>query len=500
MIEQPASGRAFRRKIPYPRVFMLAGGTILVLAALSYYVLRGSQPPAPTKYMTAPIRIGSLSETDSATGEVVPANTFTVSVPANATLQQLNVHYGEQVSSGTILATFSDPALASEVASQQATVLNDQNHVSELASPTYTASQNAALAELQDNLSQAQAQLTADKSSGTLTAPQTGTVSQIIPLGSTVSQGQTLAIVSGHKVTAPISGTVQHIDVNTGASVNAGSPLLSLSSPQLTAKILGDESQVANIQSQLDKAELQDSPSQLSTQLAQAKAQLQRDQQTLTQEQQTLAGLTVKAPFSGQVVSLNTSSGTKLLTLDSASLMVTVPISETQINAVHTSQKVSLSLPALPHQSLSGQVQSIAPVGNYSNGVSTYPVNIALSDPKGIRYGMTAQVSIVIHSVQHAMLVPLAAIHQRGSHNFVEILGSNNQISRVPVHMVLTNTTTAAVKSRKLSSQDRVVTATLTSTSGKLHLKTKGRALGKGKKRFKGGKGPKGGKGGKGGI
>jgi RND family efflux transporter MFP subunit len=496
MIEQPASGHALRRKIPYPRVFILGGGTILILAALTYYVVHGSQPPAPAKYMTAPVRIGSLSQTDSATGEVVPANTFTVSTPANATLQNLNVHYEQQVASGTILATFTDPTLAGEVASQQATVLNDQNHVSELASPTYTASQNAALAQLQDNLSQDQAQLTADKSLGTITAPATGTVSHIVPAGTVVSQGQTVATVSGKNVSASISGTVQNLNVGSGSTVNAGSPLLSISSPQLTAKILGDESQVANVQSQLDKAELQDSPSQLSTQLSQAKAQLQRDQETLTQEQASLSGLTVKAPFSGQVVSLNTSSGTKVLTLDSSSLMVSVPIPENQINAVHANQQVSISLPAVPNKSVSGHVQTIAPVGTYSNGVSTYPVNIALSDPPGVRYGMTAQVSIVIQSVQHAMLVPLAAIHSRGSHNFVETLGSNNQVSRVPVHIILTNNTTAAVKSRKLSSPDRVVTATLTSSSGKLHLKAKGRALHKGKKGGKGGKGAKGGKGG----
>ena len=496
MIQQPASGRVIRRKIPYPRVFLLGGGTILILAALTYYVIRGSQPPAPAKYLSAPVRIGSLSETDSATGEVVPGNTFTVSTPANATLQQLNVHYGQQVASGTVLATFSDPALASEVASQEATVLNDQNQVSELASPIYTASQQAALAQLRDNLSQAQAQWTADKSAGTVMAPTTGTLSQILPVGSIVNQGQTVATISGKNIPAPLSGTVQSVNAETGAFVHAASPLLVLSSPQLTAKVLGDESQIANIQSQLDKAELQDSPAQLSTQLAQARAQLQRNQETLTQEQQALAGLTVKAPFSGQIVSLNTSSGTgKLLTLDSASLMVSVPIPETQINAIHTNQRVAVSLPALPGQATTGQVQTIAPVGTYSNGVSTYPVSIALSDPAGIRYGMTAQVSIVVKSVQHAMLVPLAAIHSKGSHNFVQTLGPNNQLARVPVHIILENATQAAVKSRKLSPSSHVVTATLTSTSGKLHLKAKGRAL-----HHKGPKGKKGGKGGKGGL
>ncbi|MCL4352260.1 MAG: efflux RND transporter periplasmic adaptor subunit [Firmicutes bacterium] len=493
MIAQPAPpAPGSKRGFPYSRVVLLAGSTVLVLSALTYLVIRSSHPPAPTRYLTAAVHQGALSETDSATGEVVPANTLTVSVPANATLTHLNVHLGQSVAAGSVLATFSDPTLASQVAAQQATVLGDESQVSELSSPAYAAAQQASITEAQDNLNQAENQLAADRALGTVRASVSGTVTQILPTGTTVISGQTVAMVTNTPITAPFSGTIGSVNAHSGQDVTAGTPLVGLSSAALNAKIFGDASQVANFQAQLNKVSLQDSPSQLATALVQAKAELQRDQQTLTQEQQALSGLVVTAPFPGQIVALNSSptpSG-KLLTLDSASLMVSVPVPETQVHAIHVGQPVTITLPALPGHPDQGTVQSLAPVGVYANGVSNFPVNVSLSNSGGILYGMTAQVSIVVQTVKNAWLVPLAAIKTHGSHYFVDILSGNSTttITRVPVQVLLENATTAAVGSHRLAPADRVITATLTSPSGKLHLKTRGRAVHKGAGRKKGGK------------
>ena len=482
-----------RRRIPYRRVLWLAGGTLIILSALTYLVIRQSQPPLPVKYLTAPVRSGSLSQSDSATGEIIPVNTFSVTSPSNATLTHLNVQLGQKVAAGSVLATFSDPALASQVAAQQKAVLNDQNQLSQLTSPTYAAAQQATISQIQDNLSQAQDQLAADQSAEVVSAPLSGTISQIAPAGGSVSQGQTVAVIAGKAISAPFSGTVQHISYSSGQFVSSGSTVLSMSSPAMNAKILGDESQVANYQAQLDKAELQGSSAQLTNAIGQARAQLQRDQQLLSQEQQALSNLVVKAPFSGQVVSLNSSPTAtgKLLTLNDSHLMVTVPISETQVNAIHSGQVVHVSLPALSGKALTGSVQSIGPVGTYTNGVSTFPVNVSLNPTPGVRYGMTAQVAIVVKTINHALLVPLAAIHSRGSHNFVEIQDAQGQPTRMRVHVLLENSSTAAVKSPRLHVNDHVITATLTSATGKLHLKTKGRALRKGRPGPKGAKGRK---------
>lgn len=483
MIKQNMSSPPTKtRRIPYLRVLLLAGGTVAVLSALTYGVIRSTRPPATIRYLSAAVHKGDLSQTDSATGEVVPANTFTVAVPSNATLSQLPVHLGQTVSKGAVLATFTDPALASQVASQQATVLTDENQVNLLTSQVYAASRQADITQAHDTLAQAQDQLSADQALGVVTAPDSGQVSRVDAVGTNVAQGQTIAVISGKSIVAALPGTVKTVNVAVGQTVSSGTQILTLTSPSLTAKILGDESQVAGFQAQLDKTESQDSANQLATVVDQAKAQLTRDQQTLEQDQQALSGLVVKAPYAGEVTVLNASAppGTKLLTMDSLTQMVTIPIPETQINAIHAGQPVTISLPGLAGKTVTGTVQGIAPVGTYANGVSNFPVYVTLSGSSGVRYGMSAQVSVVINTVHGALLVPLAGIHSHGTRNFVELLASNGQTSRVPVHVLLENPTMAAVKSKHLSVNDHVVTASLTPSSGKLHLKTKGRALHKG--------------------
>lgn len=472
-----------QRMLPYRRVVILAGGTLLVLSALTYIVIRSTRPPLPAKYLTAIVQKGNLSQSDSATGEIIPVETYTVSVPANASLSQLNVSLGQTVNTGQMLATFSDPTLASEVAAQNAAVLSEQNQVNLLSSSEYRASQQASIIQAEDNLQQAEDQLAQAQSQGVVTSSVEGPLTQVASVGESVSSGQPLATVGGKTITAPCQGTVQHVNVTIGQQITVGTPILTLTSPSLTSKILGDESQVAGLQAALDKVMSQDSQTQLTASLDQAKAQLERNQQTLVQEQQALANLIVKAPFSGEVTMLNSSAppGAKLLTLDSQAKMVTVPIPETQISLIHTGQSVSVSLPALPGKVVLGTVQSIAPVGNYSNGVANFPVNVTLNNVSGIRYGMSADVSIVVKTIHGALLVPLASLHSRGSHDFVEVLASNDQLTRIPVHVLLENATTAAVKSKRLAVDDRVITAVLTSPSGKLHLKAKGRTLHKGK-------------------
>ncbi|PSR36511.1 MAG: hypothetical protein C7B44_08605 [Sulfobacillus thermosulfidooxidans] len=477
------------RKLPYPRVILLAAGTVTVLSALTYGVIRSTEPPSPVKYLTAMVRRGSLSETDSATGEVVPAETDTVAVPSNAVVSTVPVHLGEVVTQGTTLATFSDPTLVSTVAAEQAVVSAQSAQVNLLTSSSYTASQQDNITQAQDNLIQAEEILSADKSAGNVVSPAGGIVSQLTSVGTAVTAGQSIAMVDGKPVQAPMTGTVQTISVVNGQTVNPGTLLLAITSPALQAKIVGDEGQIAGLQAALDKAEAQDSPAQNATAAAEARAQLQRDDETLAQEQQALAGLVVKAPFAGEITALNLSSPAKLLTLSSLAQQVTVPIPETQVAMIHLGQSVQLSLPALPGQTLAGSVQNIAPVGTYSNGVSSFPVNVNLTHSSEVRYGMSAQANIVIRTVHNALLVPLSAIQTHGLHHFVQWLGANNTVTRTPVRVLLENATTAAIKSKHLTTNMRVITATLTASNGKLHLKTKGRALHRAHP-----KGPRGGK------
>ncbi len=476
-----------KRLMPFPRVLLLASGTTILLAAVVYGAMRLASPPAPVQYLSAAVTRGNASLTDSETGEVVAAQTTTAVVPSGATIAQMPVELGQSVTAGQTLAVFNDPALLSQLATADAAVLSDQQQVSLYSSTAYQNTQNATLAAAQDSLLAAENTLQTDQNQGRVFATLSGSVTLAVKNGAFVTAGQTVAQVGSQSFTSPISGQVAQVAVSDGQTVSNGTLLMTLTSPSQSAKIYSDQSQVDSLQAQFDK--LQAAMGQASPNLAQAKAQLLRDQQTYQADQQAVAGLTVKAPYAGQITALNASAGPggKVMTVSSDSLVVTVPVPETQIPEIHVGQPVTITVPALPTTTFQGTVQNIAPVGNYTNGVSSFPITISIDHPENIRYGMSANVNIVLQTVHQALLIPLAALHTKGSHTFVEVL-NNQQRQRIPVHVLLENATAAAVKSPRLSVGARVITAVLAPATGPLHLKTRGRALHHSRGGHKGGK------------
>lgn len=458
------------------RVIMLSAGTAVILTAVTVAAVKFSTPATPVKYLTAAVTKGNASLTDSATGDITPLTTNVVVLPQNAQITKLNVGLGQHVTSGQTLAIFGDPALYTQLAKDSAAVLSDQAQVTLDTSANYRNQENAAVTQAQDNLTAAEDTLASDEANSQVHATSAGPITWKVASGATVSAGETVATVGTASITAPIGGTISGLVVGSGGTVSSGQVLATIGSAAESAKILGDQSQIASLKSALYKAEA--SVGQNAATIAQAQAQLQQDQQAYTAAKAAVAGLTVNAPYPGEITAINSSAvpGGKVLTEFSATMVAVVSVPETQINGIQVGQQVQVALPAVPGKTFTGTVSSIAPVGTYTNGVSNFPVTVTVNNPTGIRYGMSAQVNIVVKTVKASLLVPLAAVHARGSRGFVDIL-SHNKPQRVPVRITLENATTAAVKSKRLATGDRVVTAVLSSSSGKLRLKPKGRAL-----------------------
>ncbi|MDA8195111.1 MAG: HlyD family efflux transporter periplasmic adaptor subunit [Thermaerobacter sp.] len=481
-IAQPPR-RSIWRRVPMPRVALLTAGTAVLLGGTTYAVVQSAKPPVPVHYLTATVKTGSLSLTDSSTGEVVPAQQETITVPNTATVISMPVSVGQIVATGQTLATLADPSLVTQLAQDQATVLNDQNQVNLLSSSNYQASEYDAIAQAQDTLAQAEATLAADQSAGNIAASASGTLTLSISAGQAVSQGQTLASIGGTAVTAPFSGTISNVAASSGSAVSAGQPLMTETSPAQNAKILSDQAQIAGLKSQLAKLQATNGTAQQAAALAQAKAQLAQANQTLKAVQSQVNQLTITAPYPGEVVATTPAAGggQKLLTLASTQMDVTIPIPETQISQIRVGQPVSATLPAFPGKTFAGKILSISPMGTYTNGVSTFQATAGLTAPSSVRYGMSANVSVTVETVSNRLLVPLAALHSTGSRYYVAIL-SGGQPHRVPVKLILQGSSQAAVTSRRLKAGANVITATLSSSNQKLKLRARGKAVhGRGK-------------------
>jgi hypothetical protein len=95
-------------------------------------------------------------------------------------------------------------------------------------------------------------------------------------------------------------------------------------------------------------------------------------------------------------VNASASSGHSLLTLASRGLQVSIPIPAGQVNAVHVGESVRVSVTGVASAYIQGHVQSIAPAGAYTNGLSTFSVTVSLPEVSGIHYGMSAQLLVVV--------------------------------------------------------------------------------------------------------
>lgn len=477
-----------------PRVVALAGGTTVVLAGLVYVVVAAGHPSSTGRYLTAPVRRGSVSLTYQATGDLIPAQSATFATPASATLSSLAVHAGEAVSSGQVLATFSDPGLAAKLAAAEASLLTAQSQLAALQAPTHTAAASSAVQVAEASLAVASAAVASDEaavSALTITSTAAGTVSLLVSPGQTVAASQPLATEGSTTYTSPVAGTVGSVHVFSGARVSAGQPLATISDPSLLAKLAADQATVIQDRVAVTSAEAAGGSASQAAALAVAQATVSAAQSTVASLQQAVAALEATAPFPGEVVFASSSGATaKVVAVDSLDRQVTVPVPETELSSVHTGQSVVVTLPAYPGQTFSGSVSSLAPVGTYANGVSSFAVQIAVASmPHVAYYGLSANVVIGLKSVHGQLVVPLAALGTRRGHTVVRVL-QGSQVRVVPVKVVLESTATAAVASPQLSVGARVIIAQPTSAAGAKKLRTKGRAIaGRGARKGHGGRG-----------
>lgn len=487
--KQGAQGTGLSRffgRLPMPRVFLLAGGTLVVLAGLTYGVVKANRPPAPVQFVTAPIRQGNLTLTYSATGELLPTNSMQAALPSGATLSSLRVTVGQTVKQGAVLATFSDPTLTAQLSSANAALLKAQNQLAATESPSYQAQASSTIQQANANLSAAEAQVAADEqavSALTVKSTTSGPVKILVSSGQAVTSNEPLAQQGSVTYTSPASGTVAAVRVASGSSVGPGTVLVQLSDAALQARLASDQSQVAQDQVNLQNAQQSNSASAIAAAIAVAKASVLSQQNNVQSIQQNISALTVTAPFAGEVVYAEappTPAIAKVVTLDSLTRQVTIPIPESELTYVHTGQAVSLTLPAYPGRTFPGQVASITPTGVYTNGVSSFNVIIDVTGQamNGIAYyGLSADANISLQTVTQKLIVPLAALRTKKGHTFIRIMTSSKTDKPVRVNVLLETSTAAAVFSPALHAGQSVVIATPSTANGKLKLRTKGRAV-----------------------
>lgn len=327
------------------------------------------------------------------------ASSLQVKAIGGGVVQTLHVQEGDLVSAGTAIADITDTSTMTLTVPFQA---GDAAHISAGQTAQVTLSgtletlsgtvESVASADQVGNggalVRQVKIRLT---NPGALTDATTATAR----VGSyACAAGGTLSPQLRQTITAAASGEITSLNVSVGSRVSAGTVL---------AAIGGESAENS---------------------LADAALAVQNAQLSLQSAQEALDSYTITSPISGTVIEKNLKAGDQLNGGDSGAMAVIydlsqlelqMDVSELDIGQIQPGQTVEITAEALPGQTFTGVVEKVSVNGTTTDGFTTYPVTILLSEYGDLNPGMNVSAHIIVERSENALCVPAEAVNSDGT-------------------------------------------------------------------------------------
>ena len=327
------------------------------------------------------------------------ASSLQVKAIGGGVVQTLHVQEGDLVSAGTAIADITDTSTMTLTVPFQA---GDAAHISAGQTAQVTLSgtletlsgtvESVASADQVGNggalVRQVKIRLT---NPGALTDATTATAR----VGTyACAAGGTLSPQLRQTITAAASGEITSLNVSVGSRVSAGAVL---------ATIGGESAENS---------------------LADAALAVQNAQLSLQSAQEALDSYTITSPISGTVIEKNLKAGDQLNGGDSGAMAVIydlsqlelqMDVSELDIGQIQPGQTVEITAEALPGQTFTGVVEKVSVNGTTTDGFTTYPVTILLSEYGDLNPGMNVSADIIVERAENALCVPAEAVNSDGT-------------------------------------------------------------------------------------
>jgi HlyD family secretion protein len=207
--------KKFLKKHPY-----VSGLAVLLLLVIGYYWRAGSQSgTGQAQYTTAAAEKGTISASVSGSGNVIVDSQANIDPTITGTVTNLSVSVGDSVKKGQLLFTIDNDQLDINVAQAQSSLANAEVSVAQAETSLYSA-----------------------KSGGSDTERDRDILREKIPaaekslVASRLGHQKALADSAKRRVTSPIDGTVNEINIKNGddlANISSGSS-------RVTPMIIGD--------------------------------------------------------------------------------------------------------------------------------------------------------------------------------------------------------------------------------------------------------------------
>lgn len=172
---------------------------------------------------------------------------------------------------------------------------------------------------------------------------------------------------------------------------------------------------------------------------------------------------TVRAPFSGVVVTEYVAEGEWLSIggavvelVDLEDLEVSVEVPESYFGSIKVGGQVGLGIASLADLELKGEIRAVIP---QANAVSrTFPVKVRIINPDSrIGVGMLATVNLPIGESSEVVIVPKDAIVSQGTERVIFVVGDDDSVRKVTVRIGSSQGLWIAVEGA-VQPKDRVIT------------------------------------------
>lgn len=327
------------------------------------------------------------------------ASSLQVKAIGGGVVQTLHVQEGDLVSAGTAIADITDTSTMTLTVPFQA---GDAAHISAgqtaqvtLSGTLETLSGTVESVASADQVGNGGALVRQVKIRLTNPGALTETTSATARVGTyACAAGGTLSPRLRQTVTAAASGEITNLNVSVGSRVSAGTVL---------AAIGGESAENS---------------------LADTALAVQNAQLSLQSAQEALDSYTITSPISGTVIEKNLKAGDQLNGGDSGAMAVIydlsqlelqMDVSELDIGQIQPGQTVEITAEALPGQTFTGVVEKVSVNGTTTDGFTTYPVTILLSEYGDLNPGMNVSAHIIVERAENALCVPAEAVNSDGT-------------------------------------------------------------------------------------
>ena len=327
------------------------------------------------------------------------ASSLQVKAIGGGVVQTLHVQEGDLVSAGTAIADITDTSTMTLTVPFQA---GDAAHISAgqtaqvtLSGTLETLSGTVESVASADQVGNGGALVRQVKIRLTNPGALTETTSATARVGTyACAAGGTLSPQLRQTITAAASGEITSLNVSVGSRVSAGTVL---------AAIGGESAENS---------------------LADAALAVQNAQLSLQSAQEALDSYTITSPISGTVIEKNLKAGDQLNGGDSGAMAVIydlsqlelqMDVSELDIGQIQPGQTVEITAEALPGQTFTGVVEKVSVNGTTTDGFTTYPVTILLSEYGDLNPGMNVSADIIVERSENMLCVPAAAVNSDGT-------------------------------------------------------------------------------------